>query len=79
MAKFKITDHVLVPKHTTCSNKEKEEIYKKFNIEQKQMPKILKNDPAIRDLNVKAGDIIKIIRESPTAEISIFYRVVISE
>ena len=38
---------------------------------------ILLNDPAIEQLDVKIGDIIKIKRNSPTNVESIFYRVVV--
>ncbi|MBU4242327.1 MAG: DNA-directed RNA polymerase subunit H, partial [Nanoarchaeota archaeon] len=42
-----------------------------------QLPKISKNDPAIKELEVKKGDLIKIERKSPTIGKSIFYRVVV--
>ena len=42
-------------------------------------PRIPKKDSAIKDLNVKTWDVIKIVRQSPTAGESIFYRCVTSE
>jgi DNA-directed RNA polymerase subunit H len=45
----------------------------------KELPKIKKDDPAILNLTVKEGDVIKIIRQSPTAGEVEFYRGVISE
>ncbi len=45
----------------------------------KELPKISKDDPALVSLNVKEGDVIKIIRQSPTAGEVAFYRGVISE
>jgi DNA-directed RNA polymerase subunit H len=77
--KFEITDHILIPKHSKCSAKEKEELLQQYHIEERHLPKILKTDAAIRDLDAKSGDVIKILRKSPTAGDSIFYRVVGSE
>ena len=68
------TKHVLVPKHAKLSEKEKEELFKKYNISLKEIPKILKSDPAIATLDVKIGEVIKIIRKSQTAGESVFYR-----
>mgnify|MGYP003351288367 CR=1 FL=1 len=39
---------------------------KKYNILQNKLPMILMSDPAIQTLGAKEGDIIKIIRNSPT-------------
>ncbi|MEK6841122.1 MAG: DNA-directed RNA polymerase subunit H [Nanoarchaeota archaeon] len=72
-----ITKHEFVPKHTKLNEEESEEVLKKFNISKKQLPRILKEDSAISKLDVKKGDIIKIIRKSPTTGESEFYRVVI--
>ncbi len=76
---FDVRQHVLYSKHEKLSEKEKRELLKKYNITLKQLPKIRINDPAIKHLNVKPGDIIKITRNSPVAGKSIYYRVVIRE
>ncbi len=70
--------HVLVPEHKKLSEKEKKALLEKFNITIKELPQILKTDPAIQGLNAKEGDIIMIKRNSPTAGESIYYRVVVS-
>ncbi len=59
------------------SEKEKEELLSRLGAKEEQLPKIFSNDPAIRHLNAKKGDIIKITRKSPTAGRSVYYRVVI--
>ena len=69
-----ITKHVLVPKHAKLSEKEKDELFKRYNITLRELPKILKDDPALASLDVKPGDVIKITRKSPTAGESVFYR-----
>ncbi|MEM5882677.1 MAG: DNA-directed RNA polymerase subunit H [Candidatus Aenigmatarchaeota archaeon] len=74
---FEIENHKLVPKHILLSEKEKEELLKKYGITLKELPRILSSDPMAKALNAKVGDVIKIIRKSPTAESSEYYRVVI--
>lgn len=51
----------------------------KFHLTTKELPKIALTDPAIQHLDPKEKDIIKIVRLSPTAETTIFYRGVVSE
>lgn len=74
---IEITKHEFVPQHIKLSEEESLEVLKKFNISKKQLPRILKEDPVLSKLDVKRGDIIKIIRKSPTADEALFYRVVI--
>ena len=69
--------HNLVPTHEKLSDSEKEKVLKALSIEAKQLPKILKEDAAIIHLKVKDGDLIKITRDSKTAGVAIYYRVVI--
>lgn len=75
--KLEIKNHVLVPKHEKCSETEKKTVLQKYALEVKDFPKISINDAALYNLDVKAGDLVKITRDSPTAGKSIFYRVVI--
>jgi len=75
--KFTLDKHILIPKHNKLSDKQKEKLLEEYNISLKELPKILKSDPAIVSLNAKPGEIIKITRNSMTAGESIFYRVVI--
>lgn len=70
--------HILVPKHIKLSDKEKEEVLKKYNIKVGDLPKIFLSDPALADLDVKEGDVIKIIRKSPTSGEAVYYRGVTS-
>lgn len=69
--------HILIPEHKKLSDEETEKILKKYNVSNKQLPRIKLNDPAILELNPKRGDIIEIIRDSPTTGKSIFYRIVL--
>ncbi len=70
--------HILIPKHTKLSEKEKTAVLEKYHITFTELPSILKNDPALAGMDVEEGDVIKIERTSPTAGKTIFYRGVIN-
>ena len=73
---FDILKHELVPEHTIMNENEKKELFEKLKITGKNLPKILTNDPVVKTICAKEGDVLKIIRKSATAETSIYYRVV---
>ena len=60
------------------SEKEKEELFSKYGITIRELPKILLSDPAIKELSVQEGDVIKIMRKSQTSGDAFYYRGVIS-
>ncbi|MGD0330067.1 MAG: DNA-directed RNA polymerase subunit H [Nitrososphaeria archaeon] len=74
---FLISDHVLVPKHEILSAEEAQKILDTFHIKPHQLPYIFSLDPAIRELGVKPGDIIKITRKSEVSGVVSYYRYVI--
>jgi DNA-directed RNA polymerase subunit H len=79
MAKsFDLKKHVLVPKQSKLSEKDKKELLEKYKISVFDLPLISIKDTAIKGLDVKAGDVVKIVRQSPTAGESIFYRSVVN-
>ena len=75
--KLEIKNHILVPKHEKCSEAEKKSVLSKYSADLKDFPKISISDAALYSLDVKAGDLIKITRDSPTAGKAVFYRVII--
>jgi len=75
--KFNVHEHILVPKHTKLSDKEHKELFERYNITENELPAIMIKDPALANLDVEPGDIIKIQRPSPTAKSTLFYRRVI--
>ena len=77
MKKVDIKKHVLIPKHAKLSEKEKEEVLKRYNASTDDFPRILKRDAALQGMNAKYGDMIKIVRRSSTAGETVFYRVVV--
>lgn len=78
MKKFNPAEHVMVPKHQKLSDKEKQDVLDQFHCTMQDLPRILKNDPAIKELGAKPGDVIKITRNSPTAGEALFYRCVVN-
>jgi DNA-directed RNA polymerase subunit H (RpoH/RPB5) len=74
---FDITKHMLVPQHEIISEKEKEDLFKKYNITPDQLPKILDTDPVSISIGAKPGQLIKIIRKSHTAKQAVAYRLVV--
>jgi DNA-directed RNA polymerase subunit H len=77
--KLNIFEHELVPKHRIMSEKEVEELLKKYGVTKKELPKILDSDPAVKALGAKVGDVIEIQRESPVAGVIKYYRVVVKK
>ncbi len=74
--KFDILQHSNVPKHEILSDSEISNIFKDVEYEIKQLPKIKSDDPVVKAIGAKRGDILKITRESQTAGTFITYRLV---
>lgn len=80
MAKnYKATRHETVPEHTVLTSDEKEELLEELEINEKQLPKIYEKDPVVKEIEASTGDVVKIIRESPTAGKAVYYRLVVEE
>ncbi len=74
----------MVPEHHLIEKKNEEKVLSQLGIPKDLLPKLVKNDPAIRALEeihgpIEPGRIIEIVRKSPTAGISRYYRVVVRE
>lgn len=72
-----ISVHRLVPRHEVLGKEEAERVLEELGVSPEDLPKIYSDDPAIRKYDVSQGDIIRIVRESPTAGRFIAYRYVI--
>jgi DNA-directed RNA polymerase subunit H len=68
--------HVMVPKHEILPEKDAAELLESFNVTRAQLPIILVDDPALKGLETKSGDVIKITREGSVIGTSFAYRVV---
>ncbi|MBU1199753.1 MAG: DNA-directed RNA polymerase subunit H [Nanoarchaeota archaeon] len=71
--------HELIPEHIKLSDNDVKDLFKKYNITLKELPKIFITDPAIVHMSVKEGDVIQVKRESLTAGEISYYRGVIKE
>ena len=74
--KIDILKHNLVPKHEVMSSSEIKKSFKDLDYDIKNLPKIKKNDPVVKNIDAKEGDILKITRQSQTAGTFITYRIV---
>jgi DNA-directed RNA polymerase, subunit H (EC 2.7.7.6) len=79
LSEIDITKHYLVPKHIILSEEEKKELLEKYKVSLSDLPKIKISDPALKNLNAKPGDIVKIIRSNPRIGEEIYYRVVVED
>jgi DNA-directed RNA polymerase subunit H (RpoH/RPB5) len=68
--------HHYQPKFILLSRTEMKEVLEKYNLKEVDLQKMEYNDPAARYFNLKKGDIIRIIRYSPTSGYSPGYRIV---
>jgi DNA-directed RNA polymerase subunit H len=74
---YDILEHELVPKHVVLSKEESKKLLKRLKVKPYNLPWIRASDPVCKRIGAKPGSIIKIIRKSPTAGITVYYRFVI--
>jgi len=74
---FKITDHLLVPKHELMPPDAVGDILKRYNAAPHELPFVLSTDPAAKSIGAKPGDFVKVTRVSETAGETVYYRYVV--
>ena len=74
---YDLFGHQLVPKHTIASKEEIDLVLEHYGIQKNKLPRILREDPAAKILGAKAGQVIRIERESATAGKTYYYRLVV--
>jgi len=74
---FDLFEHTLVPKHEILTQKEVEQLLAEYRVQPYQLPQIKASDPAVKVIDAKPGDVLRVIRKSPTAGIHIAYRYVV--
>jgi len=71
-----VLEHHLVPKMKVLSAEEKTRLLKKFGIDDTQLPRFMHNDPEVKALKAKIGDVVEIQREDVTGKYN-SYRIVV--
>ena len=74
---FDLFDHELVPKHTITPDEEIKLVLEHYGIKKSQLPRIYRDDPAVKVLGAQPGQVIRVERDSPTAGRSYYYRLVV--
>ncbi len=77
MVKKDILKHELVPDHVVLSKSDVKKVLKKLDIHPEQLPKIKADDPVVKAIEAKPGDVLKITRKSQTAGRFETYRLVL--
>ncbi|KAL3381791.1 hypothetical protein AABB24_001740 [Solanum stoloniferum] len=71
-----ITKHVLKPKHELLTNTEKEQLLKKYNLEEKQLPRMSQKDAIARYYGLEKGQVVKVTYSNEIIETHVTYRCV---
>jgi len=79
MPRFNVMENYLVPRHSILPQEEVDALLARYEIDLSQLPKILMEDPCAKAIGAVPGNVIKIERESPTAGLSLYYRLVVEE
>jgi len=74
---FNIFGHVLVPRHEILSAEEREKLLNEYRVQPYQLPRLNASDPGAKAIGAKPGDVVRILRDSPTAGKYTSYRYVV--
>jgi DNA-directed RNA polymerase subunit H len=74
---FNIFGHVLVPKHEIVPVEEREKLLNEYRVQPYQLPRLKASDPGAKAIGAKPGDVVRILRDSPTAGKYTSYRYVV--
>lgn len=71
-----IISHSIQPKFELLTPKEMEKVKSEYNVTDYTIIKLVRSDPVAKYFALKKGDIIRVIRPSPTSGESVVYRIV---
>ncbi|PNX93306.1 DNA-directed RNA polymerases I, II, and III subunit RPABC1 [Trifolium pratense] len=71
------TKHVLQPKYEVLTAVEKQELLKKYKIEEKQLPHMLRTDPMASYYGLERGQVVKISHSGEVFNSLVTYRCVV--
>ena len=76
---YNVLDNDLVPEHIIISAEAKKQLAQEYNIvKESQWPEISRFDPAALAIGLRPGQVAEIIRKSPTALETKYYRLCVS-
>ncbi|GFP80832.1 DNA-directed RNA polymerase v subunit 5a [Phtheirospermum japonicum] len=71
-----ITKHELKPKHQVLTKEEKEDLLKKYSIDEKQLPRMSQNDAIARYYGLEKGQVLKVTYSGELTQLHVTYRCV---
>jgi DNA-directed RNA polymerase subunit H len=74
---FNVLQHVMVPDHEIMSEEEVSNLLSTYQITHEQLPKIYHDDPSVKTIDAKIGNVVRIVRVSQTAGRAESYRLVV--
>jgi len=63
-----VLSHFLIPEMKILSGAEKSKLFSKYDVDEKKLPRILAKDPAVKALEAKAGDVLRMKRDDGTGK-----------
>ncbi len=82
MGKINVMKHAFVPEHRLVPKEKEEKIVKDLDVPKDKLPKILKSDPVLKQIEgvygeIQEGRMIEIVRNSDTTGEAYAYRLVV--
>ncbi|KAK1366040.1 DNA-directed RNA polymerase RPB5 subunit, eukaryote/virus [Heracleum sosnowskyi] len=71
-----VTKHKMMPKHRLLTNEEKEQLLKKYNVDEKQLPRIKVDDAIVRYYAFEKGHVLEVTSNSEITGSYVSYRCV---
>jgi len=76
-SRLNVLAHTMVPDHQIMTEEEAAGLLSQYSISNEQLPKMYHDDPAVKTIGAKPGEVIRIIRNSHTAGRAESYRLVV--
>jgi len=73
---FNVLEHMMVPEHRIMDEEGIKALLARYHLTLEQLPKVFHDDPAVKAVKARPGDVIRIVRESQTAGRAESYRLV---
>jgi len=75
--RLNVLAHTMVPDHQIMNEEEEAGLLSLYNITSEQLPKMYHDDPAVKTIGAKPGDVVRTILDSHTAGRAESYRLVV--